>query len=354
MKIMVIIPTLWGGGAERVVSVLTKEWAKSHQVKLILFDASDRVYDYGGRLMDLRVPPSHQALGRVYNFWKRVMRLLGMLRQERPDRIFSFLETANFPAVVASALTGYLDRLYVSGRSNPSWSRAVFRVLLPWLYRLPAGVVAVSMGVKREMESMGVPTSAISVIPNPIVRIDRNALGQESVSPLAKRFILGVGRLIWLKGFDRLLTTFSGLDQSDIHLVILGKGDEQSTLVNLAQELGVEERVHFPGHVADIETWYRHAECLVLSSRHEGWPNVLMEAMANGCPVVSFNCKYGPSEIIEDGENGLLVPNGNLDLLGAAINRILDDRYLRLHLVVKGLERARIFDAREIALHWLK
>ena len=354
MKIMVIIPTLWGGGAERVVSVLTREWSKSHQVTLILFDASDQFYDYGGQLLDLQVPPSYQTLKGVYNFWKRVMRLLGILRQECPDRIFSFMETANFPAIVAAALAGYLDRLYVSVRGNPSWSRAVFRALLPWLYRLPSGVVAVSTGVKRELGLMGVPTSAISVIPNPIVWPDRNALGQESASPLAKRFILGVGRLSWLKGFDQLLTTFSGLNRSGLHLVILGKGDEQSTLVNLAQELGVEERVHFPGHVADIGTWYRHAECLVLSSRHEGWPNVLMEAMANSCPVVSFNCKYGPSEIIEDGENGVLVPNGNFDLLGDAINRILDDGEFRRRLAVKGLERAQMFDAREIALHWLK
>ena len=353
MKILVVIPTLLGGGAERVVSVLTQEWAKSHQVTIVLFDASGRIYDHGGRIVDLQLPASSYLLRKICNFVRRTIRLSQVLRQERPDRVISFLEGANFPSVAAAMMTGYQNCLYVSVRDDPSWLPAMYRILLPWIYRIPAGVIAVSEGVQRRLKSMHVPDERVSVIPNPIPGTIGDAVERKSVSPLADNFILGVGRLSWQKGFDRLLSAFQGLDQPDTHLVILGRGAEESALVALAQELGIEKRVHFPGYIPDIEIWYRSAECLVLSSRHEGWPNVLMEAMMNGCPVVSFDCDYGPSEMIDHGENGLLVPEGDVEGLKRAIARVLVDADLRRSLVIDAMARAKKFDVKEIALRWL-
>lgn len=353
MKILVVIPTLWGGGAQRVVSLLTKEWSKSYRVTLVLFDASGMVYDCGGQIVDLRVPASDHPLKKICNVWRRALRLRCLLQKECPDRVISFLDTANFPTIVAATLAGYLNRLYVSVRGNPASSLLVHRALIPGLYRFPAGVIGCSEGVKRGLKLMRVKNKRISFIPNPIVYMDREVVEQKSVSPLPNRFILGVGRLSWEKGFDRLLRAFRGLGRSDLHLVILGEGEEQPTLLNLARKLGIEEYVHFPGYVSDVETWYRHAACFVLSSHHEGWPNVLVEALANGCPVVSFNCKYGPSEIIQDGENGLLISEGDIEGLTKAIARVLNDEALRRNLIVKGRERAKMFDVREIATRWL-
>ena len=354
MKILVVVPTLLGGGAERVVSILTKEWEKSHQVTLVLFDASSRDYDYGGRIVDLRLPASDYLLMKICNYIGRTIRLYRVLRRERSDRILSFLERANFPSIAAAIMAGCRNRLYVSVRGDPSWLPFIYRILLPWIYRIPAGVIAVSEGVKCRLESMRVPAKRISVIPNPISGTAKDAVERKSVPPPVDRFILAVGRLSWEKGFDRLLTAFHALDQSDVHLVILGRGAEESALVVLARKLGIEKHVHFPGYVTDVENWYRNAECLVLSSRHEGWPNVLIEAMANGCPVVSFDCKYGPSEIIDHGENGLLVPEGDVEELEKAINRILGDDGLRRSLAAKAMERVGMLDAKEIALRWLQ
>lgn len=353
MKVLAIIDMPRGGGAQRVMSVLTQEWVKHHQVMTVFFDASNPRYDYGGQIVDLRVPASSNPLRKVYNVGLRAMRLSSLLRRECPGRIISFMEGANFVTIIAAALVGCLDRLNVSVRMNTSWLPFVFRVLLPWLYRLPAGIIAVSQGVKRGLESMRIPTTRILVIPNPNAGMDRQVVKPASLSPLMNRFILGVGRLGWEKGFDLLLAAFRGLGRPEIHLVILGEGEDRAMLINLAKELGIENRVHFPGYITDVETWYRHAECFVLSSRYEGWPNVLMEASANGCPVVSFDCEYGPSEIIQDGENGLLVPEGDVEGLAKAIARVLDDEALRRNLVVKGLERVKMFDVTEIAARWL-
>ena len=120
MKIVVVISTLSRGGAERVVSTLTREWSRSHQVVIALFDATRPAYDYGGRVIDLRLPPLGSLLKKTYRIVERSMHLSRLFRQERPDRIVSFMESANFPAIAAAALTRLLDRLWVSVRTNPS------------------------------------------------------------------------------------------------------------------------------------------------------------------------------------------------------------------------------------------
>ena len=353
MKVLVVIPTVHGGGAQRVISLLTQEWARSHQVMIAHFDPSMPSYDYGGQIVDLRVPGSANLLKKVYNASARSARVVGLLRREQPDLVISFTEGANFPTIIAAALTGYLDRLTVSVRADPAWLPAAYRVLLPRLYRLPARVVAVSDGVRHGLESMGVPAAKMSFIPNPVVVGDSQAAASRPAPPLPHPFVLGVGRLVHQKGFERLLEAFGRIRPPGVHLVILGDGPERASLVERAEELEIEEYFHLPGRVSDVETWYRHAECFVLSSRYEGWPNVLMEAIANGCPAVSFDCNYGASEILEGSAYGLLVHEGDIEALAAAMGRVLSDEALRRDLSARGMERARMFDVKEIAARWL-
>jgi glycosyltransferase involved in cell wall biosynthesis len=267
--------------------------------------------------------------------------------------VISFTEGANFPTIIAAALTGYLDRLTVSVRGDPAWLPAAYRVLLPWLYRFPARVIALSQGVRHGLESMGVPASRMSVILNPVIVRDRQVTADGPAPPLPNPYVLGSGRLVHQKGFERLLEAFGRLKPPGVHLVVLGEGPDRASLVGMAQEIGIEEYFHLPGRVADVDIWYKHAECFVLSSRYEGWGNVLIEAMANGCPVVSFDCNYGPSEILEGGANGLLVPEGDVEGLAKAMERVLKDGALRRDLAAKGMERAKMFDVKEIAARWL-
>ncbi len=381
MNILVVVSTLRDGGAERTASLLSQEWAKSHEVTIALFDASGIAYDHGGRIVDLRgladAPDNSNAFVRkIRNVDMRSLPLSGLvrrmppgivkdacsigmhpalllplLRRERPDRVISFMERANVPAVIASALTGYLPRLTISVHGNPATFPFRYRLLAPLLYRLPARVVAVSEGVRRGVASTyRLPPERISFVPNPVVM--KNA--RETAPPLPERYVLGVGRLAPEKSFERLLRAFHRLDRPALRLAILGEGSERANLLRLARELGLEGRLHLPGHVAEVETWYRHAACFVLSSHHEGWPNVLTEALANGCPVVSFDSDYGPSEILEGGKYGLLAPEGDVGALAEGIARVLDDDALRRDLAAKGPERARMFSLEKIAPRWLE
>ena len=360
MKILVVVPTLHGGGAERVVSLLSREWARSHKVTIALFDASGIAYDHGGRIVDLRSPAGmsdnpNAFIGKACNVGMRTARLARLIRRKRPDRIISFMESANIPAVIASALTGRLPRLTVSVHNNPAKFPFQYRLMALLLYRLPGRAVAVSEGVRRGVASTcRLPLERTSFVPNPVVVENAQGAARETAPPLPERYILGVGRLAPQKGFERLLRAFHRLDRPALRLAILGEGPERADLLRLARELGLEDRLRLPGHVADVETWYRHAACFVLSSRYEGWPNVLGEALASGCPVVSFDCDYGPSEILEGGKYGLLAPEGDAEALAEAMARVLDDAALRRDLAAKGPERARTFSPEKIAPRWLE
>ena len=151
-----------------------------------------------------------------------------------------------------------------------------------------------------------------------------------------------------------LLNAFCRVQPRDLQLVVLGEGPERNDLLALARRLQISDRVYFPGAVSDISRCYRRAKCFVLSSRNEGWPNVLVEAMATGCPVVSFRCDYGPAEIVQDGTSGLLVAEGNVDALARAIERVVTDRRLSASLSVGAASRAAWFASQPVAARWLR
>lgn len=349
MKVLVVINVLTHGGAERVVCRLTKEWAKRHDVHIAVFDATQPVYEFGGRIIDLEVPAP--TLPRKFSrLFRGSFRLANILRKYRPDRIISFMEGANFIAILGAAMSGFLNRLWVSVRQNPARINLPYLVFMPVLYRLADRVVAPSEGVRDGLAKIGIPSAKLSVIRNPVVfPIPRST----SPSPFPFPYVLGAGKLRRQKGFDLLLKSFRGIGYPDVHLVILGDGPERERLIGLANRLCIGSRVHFPGASSEIERWFHHARCFILPSRYEGWPNVLMEAMAYGCPVVSFDCRYGPSEIFENGNSGILIAQRDVASLRDAISRILTDVEHRDHLVVGGRARGKLFSIDRIAPLWL-
>ena len=356
MRIIIVISSMARGGAERVVCRLGREWSKRHDVVTALFESAYPAYRPVGRVVDLRVAyPAKYKWGlvdRLRMFRKRAETLASLFQDERPDLIVSFMESANIPAIAAAVCTRYSDRLIVSVRNNPSSLRLHYRMMIPIAYRIPRAVVAPSEGVLRALRGIGLPDTRLTFIPNPVPI--EHSLRERDTEPLPAPYILGVGRLHPQKGFERLVRAFARMRRTDLHLVILGDGQERSRLQCLSRELAVESHVHLPGPVADVVAWYRHALCFVLSSRYEGWPNVLLEAMANGCPTVSFDCPYGPSEILEDGRRGLLVPPDDIATLASTIERVITDRSLRRYLASSGVERAAAFSVDTIAPRWLQ
>lgn len=222
-------------------------------------------------------------------------------------------------------LTRTINTFGAVARYSPSLLR---RTVVDWLlrlfYRRAEGVIAQSAAMAAELIVVyRVPPERLHVIPNPVspsyLAVDGN-----TPRPMESPYILYVGRLAFQKGLGRLLCAFAehAAQRTELQLVLLGEGPCRDELVKQATALGIDGQVHFLGHQGEVMPWYRHAVTTVLTSRYEGLPNVLIESIACGTPVVSFDCPSGPSEIIVDGENGYLVLEGDVAGLVRALASI--------------------------------
>ncbi|MEF2146461.1 MAG: glycosyltransferase, partial [Desulfovibrionaceae bacterium] len=190
----------------------------------------------------------------------------------------------------------------------------------------------------------------LATIPNPV--IPPPFLGEAPELP--PRTVLAVGRIAPQKGYDVLLDAFAQVSAThpQWRLCIAGGGGPTDSLKSQAKSLGIDDNVRFLGAVRDVGGLLRQAEIYVMSSRYEGFPNALCEAMASGLPCVSSDCPSGPAEIIEHEVNGLLVPNANAEALASALRRLMDDPGLRKRLAAKAAELTASFSENRIMDLW--
>lgn len=226
----------------------------------------------------------------------------------------------------------------------------------PWitryLYPCATRLVAVSRGIAEDLVRWS-PGSAKKVVslPNPVNVAEVRRLGKMPLpgwarAIFARRTLVGMGWLTRRKGFDLLLESFARVVQAghDSNLLLLGEGEERATLQAQADSLGLHGRVFLPGYQPNPYPLLSRAKGFVLSSRHEGLPTVLLEAMSLGVPVVSFDCPFGPADILDGGRCGLLVPPENPEAMADAINNLLTSGDLQVLFRGIGFERAMQFD----------
>lgn len=190
--------------------------------------------------------------------------------------------------------------------------------------------------------------SNVDVIPDPL------AFDIDQVSPLTNKRVIAVGRYVYQKGFDLLLQAWKKIEQQhpDWELSIYGMG-ERTPYEQLMDKLQIDRnRCHLNGSTPDIKAEYLNSSLFVFSSRFEGFGMVLIEAMACGLPVVSFDCPCGPKDIVRHNEDGLLVPSGNIDSLAEAMHQMMSDDNLRQQMAATAIINAKRFQLDGIALRW--
>ncbi len=347
MNILIIINSLAQGGAERVVSRLSTHWALNNNVKILLFEKDNISYDYGGVLIPFR-PKSSNRISKIFN---RVTFIRNLLSRHKFDVVFSFMESSNFPTLLSNITLFNKSKIVVSVRNNPNQHNYFIRLLIKIFYNFAYKIVAVSEGVKQDLLRYNLSKSKLIAIPNPSPTLCYKDLSEK---PFDFQYILGVGRLHRQKGFDMLLLSFSKIDNKNIKLVIIGEGYEEMGLKKLASTLEITERVIFLPNQKNVYKYYKYATLFVLSSRYEGWPNVVMESMACGCPVVAFDCNYGPNEIINSEVNGILVERENVNKLTYAIDKVLCDDQFRMNIINNAYLTMENFDMSFIAPKWLE
>ena len=332
-RVALFTASMRGGGAERVMLTLAAGFAeRGVSVDLVLVKAEGEYMDMapeGVRVVDL---DSRRTL-------TAAPRLLRYVRRERPVALLSTLLTADVAALVAKLLYG--RRLRVTVRQATTFTDALGDVgfktrQLMRLARLlmPAAdaIVGVSEGAASDLRAQ-VPRAAhkIVTIHNPVVGSE---LAEQAAEPVEHRWfvrredpvVLAAGRLSSEKDYPTLLRAFAEVARSRAaRLVILGQGPERESLLELAAGLGIEDRFDLPGFDVNPFRYMARASAFVLSSRYEGFPNVLAQAMACGTPVVSTDCRSGPGEMLEGGRWGRLAPVGDWRALARAIEATLDD-----------------------------
>ncbi|NNE20913.1 MAG: glycosyltransferase [Myxococcales bacterium] len=325
----IFIPSYAAGGAERVALLMARALAeRGLRVDLVVSCA------HGG-LRDEELPGVNKVELGAINELLATPRWIRYLKRARPRCAMSLIHTAN----IASGIGRYVVRdvpvivsQHYALRCEPEaqwWFRR-------WLgfgperfaYRHVERVTGCSQGVADDAaEVFGLPPRRVLALPNP--RHSRTAsleLTPEQEPIFDKPVLLAVGRLTPQKDFAMLLRAFAGLSsRRDLHLVILGEGPERASLEAAARDLGVADRVFLVGFVDNAEAFMRRARVFVMSSRNEGLPMVLIEALGAGTAIVSTDCHFGPRELLDGGRLGRLTPVQDADALAAAIEAELDE-----------------------------
>ena len=335
-RVALFIYSLDGGGAERAMANLACSFAKQGlKVDLVLVRAKGPYLAQipsEVRIIDLQISSTPASL----------FPLVRYLKQEKPAVMLSAMHYANEVALWAKRLAGVPTRIVVCEQNNLSqyarhssrkaerWTPLWTKLFYPWA----DAIVAVSQGVAKDLSQVtGLPANRIQVIYNPVITSELLVKATEPVahpwfSIGSPPVILGVGRLVGQKDFSTLIRAFAQVRKvQPSRLMILGNNAGSGPALNaLVRELDLENDVAMPGFVDNPCTYMAKAAVFALSSRWEGFGNVIVEALAVGTPVVSTDCESGPAEILDHGRYGDLVPVGDYHALAKVILGVLSGK----------------------------
>lgn len=326
MKITLFIGSLHGGGAERVMCELASYLnTQNHSIELLTVSETTSHYFLDSGISVKTLSSLHRSRIKLFRILKKMFNLYKYVKNTHTDVYVVFLpETIKallfFRKIIRTPII-------VSERCDPASYKSNVLSYLCKSYSLADGIVFQTKQAKQFISDLILQMPPTVVIPNAV-----NYVSDDSITiKRDKNTIIGVGRFTNQKNFPLLIRAFSlvAKDYSEIKLKIYGEGDLRGDYEKLIQNLNLKERVLLPGFSDNIYSEMRQAGMFVLSSDYEGIPNALIEAMSVGLPCVSTDCSGGGARLlINDGENGLLVPTGDAEKMAEAIKKILDDTKL--------------------------
>lgn len=361
MKLLIFIHSLQAGGAERVTTNLANHWAtRGWQVTVATLTSADGDFyalDPAVRRIALDMAgASTNPVAAMAGNLRRIRAVRRMLTQTRPDVALAMMTTAN---VLLALAAWHLEPMVVIGSERIHPPRLPLGRLWETLRRHAYGRLDAVVALTAESAAwLGEHTAARRrpVIPNAVtwplpVQTPHVPVLRRTAQ---ERLLLAVGRLAEQKGFDLLIPAFARIaaDFPAWRLVILGDGPDRGALEARIAACGLSDRVLLPGRAGNVGEWYAAADLYVMSSRFEGFPNTLVEAMAYGLPAVSFDCDTGPRDIIRHGTDGLLVPTGDAAGLVAALAELMRDDARRRQFGAGAQEVRGRFSMERIAGAW--
>lgn len=382
-RIGLLISTMNSGGAERVVSHLSHILSEKYDVRVILFEDTHMEYECGGTLHNLNVPAKgNSPLVKLGLLRRRVAALKRLIREEKLACVVSFLDSPNFVNLLArvKGCRKVISIRNYSGLENRQ--NLILRLTdfaMKRLYRKADCVVTVSKLIEQDFRAhYNVPAERITTIYNPYNFDDIKEKGNVPLTDAEKAFFDGhfvfanVGRIMYQKGAWHLVKAFSKVHEKhpEARLVIVGEDKSNSNLEALIGALGLTDSVLLTGRTRNPYQYMKNAECYVLSSLFEGFPNAMVEAMACGCPTVATDCKSGPREILFEepdlareitevtrADYGILVPDLETEVcwepsvftegegkLADAMLSVMENNEERARLSAEAEKRSHAFD----------
>ncbi|MFA0962047.1 glycosyltransferase [Roseivirga sp. BDSF3-8] len=367
-KLAILIISLRGGGAERVASILLQELHEVYDVHLVLM-SRDIVYDIPDniRIHYLTDQPADEStLSRMMNLPRLAWAYHKLARREGFDVSLSFMYRPNFINVLARKL-GMKARVLISERNNPSEQHPLFRFLVRRLYGDADVVVPNAAGMGRELiNNFGVPEAKVAVIHNPVdfslIRGEGDIPANANAGTEGPFRFVTLGRLNRTKNQVMLVEAMHVLEDKDCVLDIIGEGDQRPVIEDAIKKYGLEKRVNLLGFRKNPHQYMADANSFVYGSNFEGFPNVLIEAMALGLPVISTDCRFGPREILHPtdtdysrsvsaplrAEYGYLQPLNDAKAMADTMRLIMENSDLREQMSKKSLERAGEYEKDKI------
>ena len=346
-KVCIVAPSLQMGGIERSLSTVANYFSsvkvEVHFITIFpfkdFFELNSDIFLYKPDL-EFQKKQKSKIHNLIYYF-----RMLSPIRGRialkikliNPDLVLSYGDW--IPHLVMLGLNNRYPFVY-SNRSNPNIRYSKSIEFIRWLaYKLspPAGIIAQTSHAKARKQRILGNKIPIKIIPNPISIADLPSVEK-------KDWIVSVGRLHKEKGFIRLIEAYSAINNKNWKLVLVGDGIHKKDIIEFVKLKGIEENVIFKGEVKDVISVHLQSKIFVLASHKEGFPNALLEACSIGLPSISFDIVAGPSDIIENEKNGILLSDGDVEGLTMAINSLIDDEKLRNRLGNNAKDTSKRFD----------
>jgi glycosyltransferase involved in cell wall biosynthesis len=371
IRVMLLLPSLHGGGAERVaVNLANRCDPRLFDVKIGLLRRAGpyladvdpwRVFtpDDGDWLRDEGRNADQYRLSAILSSALKAPRgVAEMVRAHRPEVVVSFLKGMSIATKFGLQDLGQDRPVWIAREGNNTdvviddelpnpVGRWVMKRLIRHVYRSADCFLANSNDMAATLTpALGLDPERVRVIHNPIDISRVTALSGADLPEAPQRpFIVTAGRLAFQKGHDVLLKAFAASRAArGLDLVVIGQGALEAELKALAARLGIAHRVHFQGFVANPWAWFARARLFVLASRWEGCPNAVGEALACGTPTLVTDCRFGPRELVEHGHSGWIVEKDSVEALEAGLDTLLSDPALAARLGARARTRAQQFN----------
>lgn len=337
-KICFIIDSMKNsGGRERVISLLSEEFNKKYNVEIVVLDKSiDSFYKINNEIKIISLN-GESKLERIVN--------LHRFLKDNNNCIYITLAMRYLNLFVAAASIFTRAKIIATEHCDYYATQIFFRILKRLFYRQFKYVVTLT---EKDKEIIKKWFKNVEQINNP------TSFYPEHSSKLNNKVVLNVGRLTKQKGQDMLIEAWSKVKKNDWKLIIVGDGELKEELLSKILQLGLQNTVEIKSPTAYIQELYLSSDIFVLSSRWEGLPMVLIEAMACGLPCVSFDCETGPRQLIIDNYNGYLVEANNIDKLSESINKLITNNEIALRLGSNAKKESKKYLVGNIIIHWEK